>query len=305
MCTSPRTASFNPDGSINFSKKHHNKEMVPFQLPCGKCVECLLERARDWSVRCIHEANMHENNCFITLTYSPENLPPDGKLNHYDFQLFFERVRKKYGQGLGYFMCGEYGEKTARAHYHACIFGMDFQDKKPERENEHGDQIWSSEILTELWGLGHTELGSVTQKSAGYVARYILKKQNPDAPQGYQKMSRKNAIGKRWIAQNFKDVFIHGSGSVILSDGTKTKCPRYYEKWLKENQPELWAAYITDTKLKNTERLREKAEKEHAIYLDEVQKRGVSKTTHDYHSPLARKREILKHKQKQLKRSYL
>ena len=53
------------------------------------------------------------------------------------------------------------------------------------------------------------------------------------------------------------------------------------------------------------ERLREKAEKEHAIYLEEIQKRGISKTTHDYLSPLARKREILKHKQKQLKRSYL
>ena len=55
----------------------------------------------------------------------------------------------------------------------------------------------------------------------------------------------------------------------------------------------------SETKLKNTERLREKAEKEHAIYLEEIQKRGISKTTHDYHSPLARKREILKHKQKQ------
>ena len=72
-----------------------------------------------------------------------------------------------------------------------------------------------------------------------------------------------------------------------------------------DNQPELWAAYVTTTKQQNTERLREKAESEHAIYLEEIKKRGIHKTTYDYHSPLARKREILKHKQKQLKRSYL
>jgi len=88
MCTSPRTASYNADGSINFSKKKHNREMVPFNLPCGKCVECLLERARDWSIRCTHEASTHAKNAFITLTYSDDNLPSDGKLDYYDFQLF-------------------------------------------------------------------------------------------------------------------------------------------------------------------------------------------------------------------------
>ena len=53
----------------------------------------------------------------------------------------------------------------------------------------------------------------------------------------------------------------------------------------------------------NTKRLQEKAEKEHAIYLEEREKRGTS--SYQYKSPLARKREILKEKQKQLKRSYL
>ena len=188
MCTSPRTASYNSDGSINFSKKHHNKELVPFQLPCGKCAECLLERARDWSIRCTHEAKMHTQNAFITLTYADEHLPADGKLKYLDFQLFMKRLRKHCGKEISYFMCGEYGEKTARPHYHACIFGYDFDDKKKIRENALGDEIWNSEKLTELWGLGHTEIGSVTQQYAGYVARYVLKKQNPEAPQGFQKM---------------------------------------------------------------------------------------------------------------------
>ena len=51
-------------------------------------------------------------------------------------------------------------------------------------------------------------------------------------------MSRKHAIGKSYIAQWWHDIFIAASGSVILSDGTKTKVPRYYEKWFKNNIPE-------------------------------------------------------------------
>ena len=308
MCTSPRSASFNLDGSINFSKKKHNREMVPFQLPCGKCTECLLERARDWSTRCIHEASTHAENSFITLTYSDQHLPPDRKLHYLDFQLFMKRLRKLTNHEIGFFMCGEYGEETQRPHYHACIFGYDFPDKKYLRSNEHGDQIWTSKLLDETWGfndpvLKPNEVGSITQKSAGYVARYVLKKQDPNAPQGFQKMSRTNAIGKRFIERWWEAVFVNARGSVILIDGTKTKVPRYYEKWLKENKPEEWLCYVTETKPKNTERLRKKAEAEHQIFLEERQKRGIN--GYSYLSPLARKREILKAKVQQLKRKFL
>ncbi|QKI28940.1 VP4 [Kummerowia striata gokushovirus] len=304
MCTSPRTASFNLDGSINFSKKKHNRELVPFKLPCGKCVECLLERARDWAVRCTHEASTHESSAFLTLTYAPEHEPPNGLLQYADFQKFMKRLRRFLGnQEIGFFMCGEYGEKTQRPHYHACIFGYDFTDKEKVRENHNGDEIWNSKKLTELWGLGHTELGSVTPQSAGYVARYVLKKQDPTAPQGFQRMSRTHAIGKRYVEKWWKDLFIHARGAVILSDGSRAKIPRYYEKWLRENQTEAWLCYITTTKLENTDRLQRKAELEHSIFLEERDKRGLS--AFSYKSPLARKREILHVKQKQLKRSFL
>jgi len=234
-------------------------------------------------------------------------LPKDGKLNYYDFQLFMKRLRKHYKtENVGFFMCGEYGETTQRPHYHACLFGMDFPDKILERETERGDQCYSSETLDQIWGKGHTEIGSVTQQSAGYVARYILKKQDKNALQGFQKMSRKYAIGKRFVELYWRDIFVHASGSIILSDGTKTKVPRYYEKWLQKHHPEQWLCYTTETKPENTKRLTEKAEREHAIYRSEVEKRlDTNKTLHDFKTPLARKREILKEKLKQLKRNFL
>ena len=42
---------------------------MPLKLPCGQCVGCRLERSRQWAVRCVHEAQMHDRNCFITLRF--------------------------------------------------------------------------------------------------------------------------------------------------------------------------------------------------------------------------------------------
>ena len=40
------------------------------KVPCGQCIGCRLERSRQWAIRCVHEASLHEANSFITLTYS-------------------------------------------------------------------------------------------------------------------------------------------------------------------------------------------------------------------------------------------
>lgn len=108
---------------------------VPVKLPCGQCVGCRLERSRQWAVRCMHEAQMFERNCFITLTYDPKSLPtvpgtdvPTLRLD--DFQKFMKRLRKRFSgvdvvRGaehsthcdvswpIRFFHCGEYGEKKA------------------------------------------------------------------------------------------------------------------------------------------------------------------------------------------------
>ena len=45
-----------------------------FCLPCGRCMGCRLERSRQWALRCFHESKLYEDNCFVTLTFSDENL---------------------------------------------------------------------------------------------------------------------------------------------------------------------------------------------------------------------------------------
>lgn len=93
---------------------------MALQVPCGKCIGCKSDKAMMWSIRCYHEASLHERNAFVTLTY--EDAPP--ALVKEDLQKFFKRARHSFD--FRYFACGEYGEATHRPHYHALIFGQDF-----------------------------------------------------------------------------------------------------------------------------------------------------------------------------------
>ena len=44
-------------------------------IPCGRCIGCRLKYSRDWADRCMLEAQYHEHNVFLTLTYDDSHLP--------------------------------------------------------------------------------------------------------------------------------------------------------------------------------------------------------------------------------------
>ena len=73
------------------------------QIPCGQCAECRLKRSREWAIRCMHEASLHRDNCFLTLTISE----PDKALSlNYDyFQAFMKRLRARFPrERIGFFV---------------------------------------------------------------------------------------------------------------------------------------------------------------------------------------------------------
>jgi len=224
---------------------------IPMQVPCGGCLGCRLERSRQWAVRCVHEAKMHENNSFVTLTYDPENIPLHGSLDRKAFPGFVKRLRKRIadrteGAGLRYFHAGEYGTNTRRPHYHAIIFGYGFPDKSKWTER-HGNVVYRSDELEEVWGLGMCEIGSVTFGSAQYVAKYIVDKVTGDAattyyPAGispeFATMSTKPGIGKPWYDKWKKDVY---PSDQVVVDGKVSKPPRYYDKLLEAEDPAMYA----------------------------------------------------------------
>ena len=70
-----------------------NKKPATILAPCGKCYNCRLNRARDWTIRTIHEYSRPEFSrtfmYFLTLTYSDEHIG-NNSLEYRDVQLFLK-----------------------------------------------------------------------------------------------------------------------------------------------------------------------------------------------------------------------
>jgi len=247
-CFHPLSAFQREDGSIVFNET--GKISRSLVLPCGRCTGCRLERSRQWAVRILHESQMHDFSSFITLTYDDDKLKSIS-LVYRDFQLFMRRVRKVYGKGVRFFMCGEYGDQFGRPHFHACLFGVHFADRQFYRTLPSGFRIYRSSTLEGLWPYGYTSVADVSFESAAYVARYCMKKiTGAPAEEHYTRvdwrygdlvqvepefcqMSLKPGIGAKWFEKYAREVYPR---DFVVVRGTKAKPPRAYDKWLKKNK---------------------------------------------------------------------
>jgi hypothetical protein len=233
------------------------------EVPCGRCHGCRLERSRQWAMRCVHEASLYEDNCFITLTYSPENLPEDGSLHKDHFQKFMKRLRKKYApKTIRFYMCGEYGEENGRPHFHALLFNHDFSDKTLWSVREDVS-LFVSEELNKLWPFGYCIIGDVTFESAAYVARYVMKKVTGDAAEEhysrvdpesgeitfltpeYNCMSRRPGLAFDWYEKYKGDL----RKDFITLNGRKIKPPKYYDGLYEREDPEAFSQLKADRAL--------------------------------------------------------
>lgn len=225
-------------------------------------------------MRCVLEARLHDRNSFITLTYNDEHLPKDKSLDKTHLQKFFKRLRKQKGR-FKYYACGEYGDRTQRAHYHACLFGMDFDDKI-EFQKINDSTLYISEELNKIWGYGNTSIGELTFESAAYCARYVLKKKTGlskcvqhtrldeetgeliPVVQPYAVMSLATAIAKQWLSKNHGDIYNADKDFLVLR-GKKLKPPKYFDNIYDTIDPERLA------------RIKEKRQKERTNYtLEEL-----------------------------------
>lgn len=260
-CFSPLDAWRNEDGGISFRERGNSGRHLV--LPCGQCIGCRLERSRAWAVRCMHEAQMHEANSFVTLTYDDEHIPKSGSLVYGDFQAFMRRVRKRLGK-VRFYMCGEYGDTLGRPHYHVLLFGIGFPDRSYLRKLPSGAKLYTSEVLQQLWPLGYSSIGDVTFESAAYVARYICKKVTGDlAAAHYSRvdphtgelsflvpefchMSLKPGIGAGFLRKFQMDIFPH---DYVIVRGMKCKVPKYYSDLLSLSDPVLHEDVLANREL--------------------------------------------------------
>lgn len=249
-CFYPVKAFSLASGGISFVERGDVKGDI--KVPCGRCVGCRLDRARDWSLRIGHESKLHEHKWFLTLTYDETHLPHPPSLNYSDFPAFAKSARRAYGP-FRFFMCGEYGEQTRRPHYHAIAFGLDLSDRKRWGGTDEMP-LFRSDKLEKLWGRGAVMAGAVTAQSANYVARYSLKKVtgqmadahylwvDPATGEQHQlmpefcRMSNRPGIGADWYSRYHTDFHTH---DYAIRDGVKNPVPRYYDKLAKRHGYEL------------------------------------------------------------------
>lgn len=196
----PRSSSFQPVPPQVRSSAYRDQDVrVPCRAPivlngavlgCGRCMACRARAAKIWGNRIALEMAGYEENLFITLTYNNENLPPEGSLFKRQVMGFIKRLRRRLEYHLGlrcrYFLCGEYGDKTGRPHYHAILFGVG---------------TWANDAVAQCWPFGFVQCLPADRGAGPYVAGYMVKKLNredrcPREPE-FITMSTKPGIGCR------------------------------------------------------------------------------------------------------------
>lgn len=226
------------------------------KLPCGHCIGCRLSQARDWAVRICHETALYASDrCFfLTLTYNDDSIQhlrqmsslKDHKvyysLSKRDLQLFMKRLRKKFGSGIRFYACGEYGSLNQRPHYHVIVWNLDLPDLQLWRKDGQS-YYFRSTILESLWPFGFSVVGRVSFDSACYVARYCTKKITGDMAQDhyfgrtpeFSLMSRRPGVGSRWLEKYSSDVYNY---DVVIFKHLKLRPPRYYDKLFEVLHPD-------------------------------------------------------------------
>ncbi len=248
-CYHPLTGFRQLDGKVKFNHSQGGSfSDRQVTVPCGQCFGCRLERSRVWATRIVHEAQFHEKNSFLTLTYDDEHLPDDGGLNVKHWQNFAKKVRNKLGQ-FRFYHCGEYGGERLRPHYHACIFGLDFSEDRETCAMSGDFPLYKSKQLDDCWENGHAWIGNLTFETAAYVARYVMEKLTGERAieyggikPDYATMSNRPGIGAKWYETY--GTHAHHLDSIALN-GTTMPMPAYYDKLLEKDRPEELARLKT------------------------------------------------------------
>lgn len=163
-----------------------------------------------------HEAQLHDRACFITLTYAKA----PATLEVWKVQRFLKKLRKH--MPVRYFLCGEYGEKTGRPHYHMVLFGGDFRGGSFDIDG----RLYGNEILNRIWRHGDCVIGEFSMASACYVAGYVNKKM--DDSDTFTIMSRRPPIGYDWAVRH-QDMLQRREKVVI--EGNEYPIPKVYLHW--------------------------------------------------------------------------
>lgn len=270
MCTSPKKAWL-PINSDQDNKKTllfkppvvtklHLYENI--ETPCNHCVACEKLRSLRTAIQLACELNTTPGESwFVTLTYDDENLPNDFSVHKDHLQKFIKKLRKwrtktNHIGNFRYLSQGEYGGKFQRPHYHLAGFNLTLPDLRSVA-SKGSYPAFESEQITKIWGHGNVHLIRLCFENCLYIAQHhidekvdnkvkthetpirhpvtnkLIKIRNTE----FSTRSSKPGIGKDFFEKYFSDIY---PCDYMINKGQKMPVPRYFDKLLKDQAPEIY-----------------------------------------------------------------
>lgn len=228
--------------------QHEGRRIFDFvPIPCGNCVGCHLDYAKQWSMRCMLEASFYDENYFVTLTYDEEHNPKT--LVKDDLRKFIKKLRtylvRKSLPEVRFYASGEYGSISLRCHFHIILFNLHLDDLKFYKYTPQG-KLYTSEFLSNIWQKGFVVVAECNYRTCGYVARYCMKKFDKEQLNvlGYEKefilMSRKPGIGFGYFDKNKESIYKYDRIYFAFNEKMgESNPPKYFDRKFEEMYPEL------------------------------------------------------------------
>lgn len=219
----------------------HDKRVLAVPTGCGKCIECMKQKARQWELRLTEDIKEHTNAKFVTLTFSNENYKKLYKQitlqgNPYDtdnilatvaVRWFTERWRKQYKKTIRHWLVTELGHaNTEHIHLHGLLW-----------TNE------TNETITKIWNYGYTYFGTyVNGSTINYITKYV---QKIDQQHQYYKpiILTSNGIGQNYTkSAQAKHAKLKQQEHYRTQQGYKMPIPNYWKNkiYTEQEKEQLW-----------------------------------------------------------------
>jgi len=227
--------------------------------PCGTCPKCLVRRTDAWIFRILQEEKFADSSIWIRLSYDNDHLPISSHgwptLSIRDVQLFLKRLRKRHtskpmwrlswndylkdfvykrnripfgNKPIKYYVCGEYGSRFHRPHYHLCLLNVDEAYLHESWRDDEGfviGDIFIADDTVNASNIGYT---------VGYMnkTRYVFKGDKLGRQAEFALMSKK--MGLSYLTPAMIDWHLrdYSRGYITLPNGKRSAMPRYLRQRL-------------------------------------------------------------------------
>lgn len=207
------------------------KRMAQQVFSCGKCIFCRKKKAFELAARCVLNASLYEQNCFLTLTYDEKKKGYHNEFNYEDIQKFKKRLRqyvsRTEGKKIAVFNVHEYG-RNRKKHWHLIVFNWSPSDKELYTYSK-SIPLYVSERVSKLWKHGFITVGDVSEASAMYQSQYMEKdiKHGTRSSDRYKSNSKHSGMGRDYFLAHYRQILSNGW---VPYGGRRMPLPRYFYK---------------------------------------------------------------------------